>query len=112
MKAVCWHGAMDVRVETVPNLTLLNPGDAMTMGIYGGFIGKMPFGAAVTKGLTFRMEPMHGQRYRPLLLDWVMGGGLDPSVVVSHHLPLTEAKQGYEMFKHKRDNCTKVVLKP
>jgi hypothetical protein len=31
--------------------------------------------------------------------------------VVSHHLSLDDAPKGYEMFKHKQDNCTKVVLK-
>lgn len=32
--------------------------------------------------------------------------------IVSHRLGLDEAPQGYEMFKHKQDNCTKVVLQP
>jgi len=29
MKAVCWHGANDVRVETVPDPKILNPHDAI-----------------------------------------------------------------------------------
>ena len=29
MKAVCWHGAQDVRVQTVPDPTILNPRDAI-----------------------------------------------------------------------------------
>jgi threonine dehydrogenase-like Zn-dependent dehydrogenase len=29
MKAVCWHGAHDVRVDTVPDPKILNPGDAI-----------------------------------------------------------------------------------
>lgn len=29
MKAVCWHGARDVRVETVPDPKILNPRDAI-----------------------------------------------------------------------------------
>jgi threonine dehydrogenase-like Zn-dependent dehydrogenase len=37
---------------------------------------------------------------------------IDPSLVISHHLPLAEAPRGYEMFKHKRDNCAKVVMTP
>nr|WP_228024635.1 hypothetical protein [cf. Phormidesmis sp. LEGE 11477] len=28
-KAVCWHGKEDVRVDTVPNPTILNPRDAI-----------------------------------------------------------------------------------
>ncbi|MEN9521449.1 MAG: hypothetical protein RLZZ381_4037, partial [Cyanobacteriota bacterium] len=29
MKAVCWHNAQDVRVETVPDPKILNPRDAI-----------------------------------------------------------------------------------
>jgi len=29
MKAVCWHGAKDMRVETVPDPKILNPRDAI-----------------------------------------------------------------------------------
>jgi threonine dehydrogenase-like Zn-dependent dehydrogenase len=58
------------------------------------------------------MGQMHGQRYMPKLLDYVMNGDIDPSNVFTHTLPLDEAKQAYEMFKHKKDNCIKVLLKP
>jgi threonine dehydrogenase-like Zn-dependent dehydrogenase len=82
------------------------------MGVYSGFVDKLPFGAAFNKGLTMRMGQMHGQKYMRLLLERVLNGELDPSFVVTHRLPLEDAKQGYEMFKHKKDNCIKVVLKP
>ena len=39
-------------------------------------------------------------------------GEIDPSFVISHRLPLHDAPNGYEMFKHKDDDCTKVVLTP
>ena len=29
MKALCWHGARDVRIETVPDPSILNPRDAI-----------------------------------------------------------------------------------
>ena len=29
MKAVCWHGANDVRVDNVPDPSILNPRDAI-----------------------------------------------------------------------------------
>lgn len=87
-------------------------GTLSIMGVYGGFVDKLPFGAAFNKGLTFRMGQMHGQKYMQMLLDKVLKGELDPSFVVTHQLPLEEAKNGYEMFKHKEDKCIKVVLKP
>ncbi|HAZ44278.1 MAG TPA: glutathione-dependent formaldehyde dehydrogenase, partial [Cyanobacteria bacterium UBA11371] len=55
MKAVCWHGAKDVRVETVPDPKILNPRDAIIkitstaicgsdLHIYDGFIPTMQKG--------------------------------------------------------------------
>jgi threonine dehydrogenase-like Zn-dependent dehydrogenase len=82
------------------------------MGVYGGFLDKMPFGAFMNKGLILRTGQMHGQKYMPRLLEYVMSGEVDPSAVFTHHLPLTEAKQGFDMFKDKKDNCIKVLLKP
>lgn len=87
-------------------------GTVSIMGVYGGFIDKVPMGAAFNKGLTLKMGQMHGQRYLPKLLDYVTSGEVDPSRVFTHHLPLEAASQAYEMFKHKQDQCIKVLLKP
>ena len=37
-------------------------------GVYGGFIDKMPIGAAFNKGLTLKMGQTHVHRYLPPLL--------------------------------------------
>jgi len=87
-------------------------GTLSIMGVYGGFVDKLPFGAAFNKGLTFRMGQMHGQKYMNMLLERILNGELDPSFVVTHRLPLDEAPYGYEIFKNKSDKCIKVVLKP
>ena len=87
-------------------------GTLAIMGVYGGFLNKMPFGAAFNKGLTMRMGQMHGQKYMYMLLERILNGQLDPSFVVTHQLPLAEASYGYEIFKNKTDKCIKVVLKP
>lgn len=55
---------------------------------------------------------MHGQKYMPMLLGRVLDGEVDPSLVFIHRLPLEETKQGFEIFKHKTDNCVKVLIKP
>lgn len=87
-------------------------GTVLIMGVYSGFIDKVPLGAAFNKGLTPKMGQMHGQRYMPMLVDKVVTGEIDPSFVSSHFLPLEESKRGYELFKHKHENCTKVMFKP
>lgn len=55
MKAVCWHGRGDVRVDTVPDPQILNPGDIIVritataicgsdLHLYDGFIPSMQSG--------------------------------------------------------------------
>jgi threonine dehydrogenase-like Zn-dependent dehydrogenase len=81
-------------------------------GVYGGFLDKIPFGAAFNKGLTFKMGQTHVQKYLQPLLERIEHGEIDPSFVITHTLRLDEAPHGYEIFKHKEDGCIKVVLKP
>jgi threonine dehydrogenase-like Zn-dependent dehydrogenase len=81
-------------------------------GVYGGFLDKVPFGAAFAKGLTFKMGQTHVHRYLRPLLERIERGEIDPSFVITHRLSLDEAPGGYDIFKHKEDECIKVVLKP
>ena len=87
-------------------------GTVSIMGAYGGFMDKFPLGQMMNKSLTIRTGQCHVQRYLRPLLERVRGGEIDPSFVISHTLPLDQAPHGYEIFKNKEDNCTKVVLKP
>jgi threonine dehydrogenase-like Zn-dependent dehydrogenase len=81
-------------------------------GVYGGFLDKIPFGAAFAKGLTFKMGQTHMHRYLRPLLGRVERGEIDPSFVITHRLPLADAAHGYSIFKNKEQQCIKVVLKP
>jgi threonine dehydrogenase-like Zn-dependent dehydrogenase len=87
-------------------------GNVSIPGAYGGFIDKVPMGAAMNKGLTFKTGQTHVHRYLHTLLEFIQNGEIDPSYIITHRLPLKEAPHGYEIFKHKKDNCIKVVLKP
>jgi threonine dehydrogenase-like Zn-dependent dehydrogenase len=81
-------------------------------GVYGGFLDKIPFGAAFNKGLTFKMGQTHVHRYVRPLLARIQQGEIDPSFVITHRMRLTDAPEGYATFKHRVDNCIKIVLKP
>ena len=81
-------------------------------GVYGGFLDKIPLGAAFNKGLTLKMGQTHVQRYMPRLLRLVEEGRIDPTFVVTHRLPLDAAPDAYRTFREKKDGCIKVVLKP
>ena len=93
-------------------LACRNGGTVSVVGVYGGLLDKFPMGAIVNRSLTLRSGQCHVHRYQRPLLDRISAGEIDPSFVFSHTIPLEEAPEAYELFKHKQDDCVKVVLKP
>jgi threonine dehydrogenase-like Zn-dependent dehydrogenase len=89
-----------------------NFGIVSVVGVYGGFLDKIPFGSAVNRGLTFRMAQTPVQRYLPSLMDRIQKGDIDPSFVITHHASLEDGPELYKTFRDKKDGCIKVVLKP
>ncbi|WP_299450702.1 zinc-dependent alcohol dehydrogenase [uncultured Pigmentiphaga sp.] len=81
-------------------------------GVYGGLIDKIPFGASMNKGLTWRMGQTHVLRWSEELLHLVAEGRLDPSFVITHTEALEDGPTMYEIFRDKENGCVKVVLKP
>jgi threonine dehydrogenase-like Zn-dependent dehydrogenase len=81
-------------------------------GVYLGFLDKIPMGAAMNKGLTFKMGQTHVPRYMGPLLKRIESGEIDPSFVITHKRPLADAPEMYKTFRDKQDGCIKVVLTP
>jgi threonine dehydrogenase-like Zn-dependent dehydrogenase len=127
MEAAHGHGALHA-VERVKQATrsetdrghalrdailACRPGGIVSvMGVYGGVTDKFPTGAFMNKGLTLRTGQCHVHRYLKPLYERIRNGDIDPSFVITHRLGLDLAPDGYETFKHKQDECVKVVLKP
>ena len=87
-------------------------GTVSVPGVYGGFLDKFPFGAAMNKGLTIKTGQTHVHKYLPRLLRYIETGEIDPSFVVTHRVSLDDAPQMYRTFRDKQDGCVKVVMKP
>jgi len=85
-------------------------GTVSVPGVYGGFLDKIPFGAAMNKALTIKTGQTHVQRYMQPLLERIQNGEIDPSFVITHRMPLEKAPEAYRMFRDKEDECIKVVL--
>ncbi len=81
-------------------------------GVYGGFVDKLPMGAAFAKGLTFRMGQTHVHRYMGRLLELIREGKIDPRFIITHRASLEKAPELYETFRTKADHCLKVVMHP
>ena len=81
-------------------------------GVYAGWLHGFLFGDAFDKGLTFKMGQTHVHRLLPKLLDHIENGDLQPDVIITHRMALSEAARGYEVFNEKEEDCRKVVLTP
>jgi len=81
-------------------------------GVYGGMIDKIPFGASMNKGLTWRMGQTHVRRWTDDLLQLIIDEKIDPSFVITHRASLQAGPEMYKTFRDKKDACIKVVLTP
>lgn len=112
VKAAAWMATDRPHALREAIMACRKGGTVSIPGVYGGFLDKVPLGAAFSKGLTFKMGQTHVHKYLPKLLDYIQRGDIDPSFVITHRLRLDDAAKGYDVFSHKDDGCIKVVLKP
>jgi threonine dehydrogenase-like Zn-dependent dehydrogenase len=89
-----------------------NFGTVSIVGVYGGFLDKIPMGSAINRGLTFRMAQTPVQHYLPKLMERIEKGDIDPSFVITHRATLEQGPELYKTFRAKEDGCIKVVMKP
>ncbi len=87
-------------------------GTVSVPGVYIGMLDKVPFGAAMNKGLTIKTGQTHVRRYMQPLYDLVSAGKISPASIITHRIGLDEAPEMYKTFRDKKDGCIKVVIKP
>ena len=82
-------------------------------GVYGGMADPLPMLTLFDKQVQLRMGQANVHRWVDDLLPLVVDG--DPLGVegfATHHVPLEQAPEAYDMFQKKRDGAVKVVFKP
>jgi threonine dehydrogenase-like Zn-dependent dehydrogenase len=47
-----------------------------------------------------------------MLLERIARGDIDPSYLATHHMPLDKGPEGYDIFKHNKHGCFRVILPP
>ena len=110
---------MNALVETVKATGLI--------GCVGVFIPKDPkaadglakkgeiafdFGRFWSKGMRLGTGQCNVKAYNRKLRDLIHWDKANPSIIISHELPLDEAPDAYKHFDHRDDGWTKVVLRP
>ncbi|WP_129729182.1 zinc-dependent alcohol dehydrogenase [Ectobacillus funiculus] len=87
-------------------------GTIQITGVYGGRYNAFPLGDIFQRNVNLRTGQAPVIPYMPYLYNLITEGKVDIGDVVTHILPLSEAKRGYEVFDTRTDDCIKVVLKP
>jgi S-(hydroxymethyl)glutathione dehydrogenase/alcohol dehydrogenase len=87
-------------------------GTIQITGAYGARYNAFPLGDIFQRNVNIRSGQAPVIPYMPLMYQMVASGQIDPFDVITHVIPLSEAKRGYELFDTKTDGCIKVVLKP
>lgn len=100
-------GALRIAVDAVRKF-----GTIMLVGLYGLNYNVFPLGEMYERNVTLKMGIAPAKHYIPALYEMMIGGKLDPSDIITHRLPLTDAEKGYRLFNEKEDGCIKVILKP
>jgi len=86
-------------------------GRVVVVGVYSSQRVELQLGVAWIRGITLAFSgetPVQALWRRTM--ERVAAGELDPTPLVSHRLPITDAVEGYEVFE--RRLATKVVLDP
>ncbi|MGN7166713.1 zinc-dependent alcohol dehydrogenase [Paenibacillus cellulositrophicus] len=87
-------------------------GTIQITGVYGGRYNGFPLGDIMQRNVNIRSGQAPVIHYMPYMYELVASGKVDVTDIITHVIPLSEAKRGYEMFDTKTDNCIKVILKP
>jgi 2-desacetyl-2-hydroxyethyl bacteriochlorophyllide A dehydrogenase len=108
---------VDVAVEAVGHPDALElairlarkAGTVVAIGVYAERC-EVHMGLVWIKGLTLKAGPANVIGHVDRVLGMLAAGTLDPSPLVTHHMPLDEAVEGYALYD--RREALKIVLKP
>jgi threonine dehydrogenase-like Zn-dependent dehydrogenase len=112
-----WRGA-DVVVDAVGHesalastFSLVRQGGTISLpGMYVEDQAPVPIGDMWLKNINLTCGVANIQGHMDELLELVRDGRIDPKVIISHRMPLSEGPKGYELFDSKE--ALKVVLDP
>jgi threonine dehydrogenase-like Zn-dependent dehydrogenase len=89
-------------------------GTISLIGVYGGMADPVPMLRLFDKQVQLRMGQANVRRWVDDILPLVTGDDdpLGTETFATHHLPLDQGPEGYEMFQKKQDGAVKILLHP
>ena len=87
-------------------------GTIQLTGIYGTPADNYPIDLIFNRDVQVKSGQAPVIHQMPKLYEMIKNEVFDPTEIITHTMPLEEAKQAYDIFDQKKDNNIKVVLKP
>jgi S-(hydroxymethyl)glutathione dehydrogenase / alcohol dehydrogenase len=87
-------------------------GTIQLTGVYGGRYNAFPLGDIFQRNVDIKTGQAPVIPYMSFLYNMINERKIDISDIITHVLPLEQAKHGYEVFDTKTEDCIKVILKP
>ncbi|MGJ7921128.1 zinc-dependent alcohol dehydrogenase [Neobacillus sp. LXY-4] len=87
-------------------------GTIQLTGVYGGRYNAFPLGDIFQRNVNLKAGQAPVIPYMSFLYNLLNERKIDIGDIITHVLPLDQAKHGYEVFDSKTEDCIKVVLKP
>ena len=70
-----------------------------------------PLGNLFERNITLKMGQAPAIHYMPFLFEQIVQKKIDPTDIITHHLPLEQAPEAYSKFHDHEDESIKFVLK-
>ncbi|MER2116194.1 MAG: glutathione-dependent formaldehyde dehydrogenase, partial [Solibacillus isronensis] len=87
-------------------------GTIQLTGVYGSLYNMFPLGNIFERNVTVKTGQAPAIHYSPMLYDMVAEGKIDPTEIITHKVPLSEASEAYKKFHDHEDQSIKFILKP
>ena len=87
-------------------------GTIAVVGVYASPFDNFPIHRIFDKGLIMQFGQAQTHMYIDQCFEAVRSGKVVLDDIITHRMPLSKASEAYDMFKHKTDDCVKVILKP
>ncbi|MCD8785578.1 alcohol dehydrogenase catalytic domain-containing protein [Staphylococcus gallinarum] len=87
-------------------------GTIQLTGIYGTPADNFPIDLIFNRDVQVKSGQAPVIHQMPKLYEMIKNEVFDPTEIITHTMPLEDAKQAYDIFDQKKDNNIKVILKP